>query len=134
MDNPLCAVDAEDAGPRGKTVVPERAPRSAKRAAEDAARKPAFPIISTGTTRRALVFVYLPNGKLTLWVQGLDLFLQFPGNFGGPFGAIMDDRGPSGLRQAAPDGFPDLRRPHESSGAYLGARFLSFSLRSVNDS
>ena len=36
VDNPLDAVDAEDAGPGGKTVVPERAPRCAKRAAEDA--------------------------------------------------------------------------------------------------
>ena len=36
MDKPLDAVDAEDAGPGGTTVVPGRAARRAKRAAEDA--------------------------------------------------------------------------------------------------
>ena len=36
VDNPLDAVDAEDAGPGGTTVVPGRAARRAKRAAEDA--------------------------------------------------------------------------------------------------
>ena len=36
VDNPLDAVNAEDAVPGGNTVVPERAPRRAKRAAADA--------------------------------------------------------------------------------------------------
>ena len=57
----------------------------------------------------------------------IKLQLGLIGNFGGSFGAIMADRVPSGPPQPAPDGFPDLRRPHESSGAYLGACFRSFS-------
>ena len=57
----------------------------------------------------------------------VSIFEVIFGNFGGSFGAIIADWGPSGPRQLDPDGFPDLRRPHESSGAYLGACFRSFS-------
>ena len=64
------------------------------------------------------------NAILELSVSIFDVMFC---NFGGLFGAIIADWGPSGPRQPAPDGFPDLRRPHESSGAYLGACFRSFS-------
>ena len=57
----------------------------------------------------------------------VSIFEVIFGNFGGSFGAIIADWGPSGPRQPDPDGFPDLRRPHESSGAYLGACFRLFS-------
>ena len=60
-----------------------------------------------------------PLSEPRLW-----MFDVIVGDFGGPFGAIIADRGPPGPRQLAPEGFRDLRRPHESSEAFLGARFL----------
>ena len=60
--------------------------------------------------------------QLREWV--FDAFLV---NVGGPFGAVMADPGPSRPCQTALEGFSDLDRPHESSGAHLGTSFRSFS-------
>ena len=65
--------------------------------------------------------------KHPLYLSGVWIVDTFLVNFRGPFGAIMADHEPSGPRQASPEGFPDLRCPHETSGAHLGTRCWSFS-------
>ena len=66
-----------------------------------------------GCTPRALY------KKRIVSAEGLD-FNQFLMSFGGPFGAIMPDSGPSRPRHLPREGFaaPDFFR--ESSGAHLG--------------
>ena len=52
--------------------------------------------------------------------------MENSGNVGGPFGAIMADRGPSRPRHPHLEVFADLRSPHESSGARLETDFGHF--------
>ena len=63
--------------------------------------------------------------KCIVSAESLD-FLYISGNFGGPFGAIMADWGPSRPRHPHLEVFADLRSPHESSGARLETDFGHF--------
>ena len=57
------------------------------------------------------------------------IYKKNSGNFGGPFGAIMADRGPSRPRHPHLEAFADLRSPHESSGARPRTEFQQFSIK-----